>query len=159
MSSHNDGPAQGFDDFFEVSVSVEASREQLYDLVTDIEGLTAFFPSVSFRLDSDAPLAVGSTYRTRQKGSRTWVPYRVVALDPNARMSAELIGKDPLFESLRYDHRFVADGDETVSIERVDYTFRYGFAGRVLNSLIGKRLVRKQVLDAHERLREAATSQ
>ena len=69
-------------------------------------------------------------------------------------MSAEWIGKDPLFKSLRYDHRFVAEGSATVSRERVDYTFRYGYAGRVLNFVIGK-LVRKQVLDAHQRLREA----
>jgi ribosome-associated toxin RatA of RatAB toxin-antitoxin module len=137
-------------------VPVRASRERLYELVTDIEGLTEFFPSVSFKLDSDAPLAVGNTYHTRQKGSKTWVPYRVLALDTNTRMSAELIGKDPLFKRLRYDHRFEAQGDETLSIERVDYTFRYGLAGRVLNFVIGKRLVRKQVLDAHEKLREVA---
>ncbi|GMR02664.1 MAG: hypothetical protein BMS9Abin20_1009 [Acidimicrobiia bacterium] len=156
MASSGNQPMEGFADFFEVAVAVHASREQLYDLVTDIEGLSKFFPSVSFKLDSDAPLAVGSTYQTRQRGSKTWVPYRVLELDPNARMSAELIGKDPLFKSLRYDHRFLTEGSATVSTERVDYTFRYGYAGRVLNFVIGKRLVRKQVLDAHKRLREAA---
>ncbi len=149
-------PNAGFDDFFEVSATVRAPHERLYDLVTNIEGLSAFFPSVSFKLDSNVPLAVGSIYHTRQKGSKRWVPYRVVALEANARMSAELIGKDPLFASLRYDHRFLADGTATVSIERVDYTFRYGLAGRLLNLLIGKRLVRKQVLDAHRRLQTAA---
>jgi ribosome-associated toxin RatA of RatAB toxin-antitoxin module len=156
MVSGDNQPMEGFADFFEVAVVVSASAERLYGLVTNIEGLSEFFPSVSFKLDSDAPLAVGSTYRTRQKGSKTWVPYRVLVLDPNARMSAELVGKDPLFKSLRYDHRFVADGSATMSQERVDYTFRYGFAGRVLNFVIGKRLVRKQVLDAHQRLRDAA---
>ncbi len=156
MATGDNQAMEGFADFFEVAVTVDASKERLYDLVTNIEGLSKFFPSVSFKLDSDAPLAVGSTYHTRQKGSKTWVPYRVLALDPNARMSAELIGKDPLFKALRYDHRFVTEGDATVSIERVDYTFRYGYAGRVLNFVIGKRLVRKQVLDAHRRLREAA---
>ncbi|GMQ84556.1 MAG: hypothetical protein BMS9Abin07_0120 [Acidimicrobiia bacterium] len=156
MASDDKRPMEGFDDFFEVEVAVNASRERLYELVTNIEGLSQFFPSVSFKLDSDAPLAVGSTYHTRQKGSKTWVPYRVLVLDPNARMSAELIGKDPLFKSLRYDHRFIAEEGATTSRERVDYTFRYGYAGRVLNFVIGKRLVRKQVLDAHRRLREAA---
>ncbi len=156
MASGDTRPMEGFADFFEVSVTVDASAERLYDLVTNIEGLSEFFPSVSFKLDSDTPLAVGSTYQTRQKGSKTWVPYRVLVLDPNARMSAELIGKDPLFESLRYDHRFIPEGSGTMSRERVDYTFRYGLAGRVLNFVIGKRLVRKQVLDAHKRLREAA---
>ncbi len=156
MAPGDDEPMEGFADFFEVAVTVDASRERLYDLVTNIEGLSRFFPSVSFKLESDAPLVVGSTYYTRQKGSKTWVPYRVLVLDPNARMSAELIGKDPIFESLRYDHRFVAEGSATVSRERVDYTFRFGYVGRVLNFVIGKRLVRKQVLDAHQRLRETA---
>jgi ligand-binding SRPBCC domain-containing protein len=156
MPSQAQRPAEGFDDFFEVSVAVNAPTQKLYDLVTDIEGLTAFFPSISFKLDSVDPLAVGSTYHTRQKGSKKWVPYRVLALDKNARMSAELVGKDPVFKSLRYDHRFVPEGDKTVSIERVDYTFRFGAFGRLLNIIIGKRLVKKQVLDAHKRLRAAA---
>ena len=147
---------EGFADFFEVAVSVDATPQSLYELVTDIEGLSRFFPSVSFELDSNEPLAVGSTYRTKQKGSKTWVPYRVLVLNQNARMSAELVGKDPVFESLRYDHRFVPEGSSTASIERVDYTFRYGGLGRALNFVIGKRLVRKQVLDAHKRLRETA---
>jgi len=158
MTARNDQPAAGFADFFEVAVPVEASSERLYELVTDIEGLTQFFPSISFKLDSDETLAVGSTYQTRQKGSKTWVPYHVLALDANARMSAELVGKDPLFKQLRYDHRFETEGDTTVSIERVDYTFRYGFAGVILNFVIGKRLVRKQVLDAHKKLREVAAA-
>jgi len=158
MSSYNDQPVAGFADFFEVAIPIQASAERMYELVTNIEGLTEFFPSISFKLDSDEPLAVGSTYQTRQKGSKTWVPYRVLALDANARMSAELIGKDPLFKQLRYDHRFLAEGDTTTSIERVDYTFRYGVAGRILNFVIGKRLVRKQVLDAHKKLREVAAS-
>ncbi|MFV1961746.1 MAG: SRPBCC family protein, partial [Acidimicrobiia bacterium] len=49
----------GFADFFEVAVVVQAPAERLYDLVTNIERLSEFFPSVSFKLDSDAPLAVG----------------------------------------------------------------------------------------------------
>jgi ribosome-associated toxin RatA of RatAB toxin-antitoxin module len=150
-----EGPLDGFANFFEVAVSVNASPDQLYKRVTDIEGLSQFFPSVSFELDSTDPLAVGSVYRTRQKGSRRWVPYRVLALDSNRRMSAEMIGRDPVFESLRYDHRFAPDGSSTVSTERVDYTLRFGTLGRLLDVVIGKRLVRKQVLDAHRRLREA----
>jgi ribosome-associated toxin RatA of RatAB toxin-antitoxin module len=158
MSPDNNQPIAGFADFFEVAIPIKASAERMYELVTNIEGLTEFFPSISFKLDSDEPLAVGSTYQTLQKGYKTWVPYRVLALETNARMSAELVGRDPLFKKLRYDHRFETQGDMATSIERVDYTFRYGFAGQILNFIIGKRLVRKQVLDAHKKLREVAGS-
>jgi len=156
MIAHAERPVDGFADYFEVEVSVPVSADRPDDLVTDIAGLTRFFPSVSFEFDSDEPLAVGSVYRTRQKGSKKWVPFRVLVLDKDARMSAELVGKDPIFGSLRYDHLFIAEGDATVSRERVDYTFRFRLVGRALNVIVGKRLVRKQVLDAHKRLCEAA---
>jgi len=61
-------------------------------------------------------------------------------------MSAELTGKDMLFGALRYDHRFIVDGSNTISHEKVDYKFRYGIVGCILNLIVGKRLVRKQVL-------------
>lgn len=155
MSSEQ--PIDGFDDFFEVEIPIEAPLARMYELVTNIEGLTEFFPGVSFKLESEAPFAVGSTYLTRSKGFKSWVPYRVLALDQDARMSAELVGKDPIFKHMRYDHRFLSRGGTNVSVERVDYTFRYGVVGKLLNVLVGKRMVRKQVLDAHEKLREVAS--
>ncbi len=107
-------------------------------------------------LDSEGPLKVGSVYHTRQKGTKNWAAYRVLILEPDVRMSAELTGKDRLFSALRYEHRFIVDGSDTISHEKVDYTFRYGILGRILNLIVGKRLVRKQVLDAHLRLKEKA---
>jgi len=141
--------SEGFSDFVVASVSMKASPNQLFNFLTDIENLSEFFPKVEFKLDTADPLKVGSIYYTRQKGAKNWVAYRVLIFETDERMSAELIGKDPLFEALRYDHRFVIDGNNTISQEKVDYKFRYGILGRILNLIIGKRLVRKQVLNAH----------
>jgi len=139
-----------------VSVAIQASPERLYRYLTDIENLSDFFPDMEFRRETEGRLKVGDCYLTRRKGSKGWTAYRVLSLEPNARMSAELVGKDWLFSALRYDHRFLADGEQTVSQERVDYTFRYGLPGRLLNRLIGRRLIGKQVLEAHLRLKEKA---
>jgi Polyketide cyclase / dehydrase and lipid transport len=138
------------------SVPIKSTQRALFDYLTDIENLSRFFPAVEFKLARQGPLTVGSIYHTRQKGARKWSPYRVLVLAPPSRMSVMLIGKDPLFAALRYDHRFVVTGDQSVSHETVDYTFRFGFAGRVLNRLIGARLVRAQVLGAHLKLKETA---
>ncbi|MFV2001764.1 MAG: SRPBCC family protein [Paracoccaceae bacterium] len=151
-------PTQYFSDQVVLSVSIKSSQEVLYNYLTDIENLTQFFPGIEFRVISEGPLAVGSVYHTRQKGAKNWSPYRVVALEKNRQMSAMLTGKDPLFAALRYDHTFIRQGDETVSHETVDYTFRFGFAGRILNAIIGKKLVKKQVLDAHRQLKATAES-
>ncbi len=139
-----------------VSVAIKSSPNQLYELVTDIEHLSDFFPQIEFKRSSDGPLEVGSVYYTRLKGAKKWVPYRVLALQPNARISAELIGEDQFFEVLRYDHRFFIEGADTVSYEKVEYKFRYGIIGRIFNRLVGKRLIRAQILNAHLRLKEKA---
>jgi ribosome-associated toxin RatA of RatAB toxin-antitoxin module len=156
MENTNNKAAEGFHDFVVASVTIKSSPDQLYNFLTDIENLSQFFPQIEFKLVTEGPLKVGSIYHTRQKGAKNWSAYRVLILEINARMSAELTGKDLLFEALRYDHRFIVDGDYTISHERVDYKFRYGIVGQILNLIIGKRLVKKQVLDAHLKLKEKA---
>jgi len=152
----NEKLSEGFSDFIVASVAIKAAPEKLYKYLTDIENLSEFFPQIEFKLDTLDPLEVGSIYYTRQKGKKNWTAYRVLILVPYEQMSAEICGKDPLFEALRYEHRFVIEGNKTISYEKVDYKFRFGIVGRFLNLLIGKKLVRKQVLDAHLKLREKA---
>ena len=156
MDITNDKVSKGFSDSVVLSVSIKSPPDPLYKFLTDIEGLSEFFPQLEFKLDTEGPLKVGSIYHTRQKGTENWSAYQVLILEPNARMSAELVGKDRLFNALRYDHRFIVDGSDTISHEKVDYKFRYGIVGRILNLIIGKRLVRKQVLSAHLKLKEKA---
>lgn len=153
MENNSDLPAEGFDDFVILWVSIKSPPGLLFDRLTDIKNLSDFFPQIEFKMITGGPVKPGSIYHTRQKGSKYWSAYRVLVVEPDARMSAELDGKDPLFTALRYDHKFVVDGDHTISHERVDYTFRFGAVGRLLNFLVGKRLVKKQVLDAHKALK------
>ncbi|MFV1997384.1 MAG: SRPBCC family protein [Acidiferrobacterales bacterium] len=158
MDITNEKLSEGFSDFVVASVAIKSSPSQLYEYLTDIENLSEFFPQIEFKFETGNTLKVGSIYYTRQKGTKNWSAYRVLILEPNARMSAELIGKDPVFEALRYEHRFVVDGNDTISYEKIDYKFRFGIVGRILNLIVGKKLVRKQVLDAHSRLKEKAES-
>lgn len=156
VTTISDKPSEGFSHCVTLSVAINSPPALLFEYLTDIENLSQFFPQVEFEPISKGPLKVGSIYHTRQKGAKAWSPYRVLALEPDALMSAELIGRDPLFRALRYQHRFIADGSETISHEKVEYTFRYGIAGRVLNWIIGRKLVKKQVLDAHLELKRKA---
>ncbi len=156
MGIAHENLSEGFGDFVVASVAIKSSPEKLYKYLTDIKNLSQFFPQVEFKLDTIDPIKVGSTYYTRQKGTKNWSTYRVRKLEPNAIMSAELYGKDPVFEALRYENKFIVDGDKTVSYEKIDYKFRLGILGRLLNFIIGKKLVTKQVLNAHLKLKETA---
>jgi ligand-binding SRPBCC domain-containing protein len=92
----------------------------------------------------------------RLRGTRRWTPHRITVLQPNVRMVGESIERDWFFEASRYDHRFLGDGGETLSREKVDYRLRYGIAGRVIDSLFVKRLIKRQLLSAHLRLKKWA---
>jgi len=100
---------KGFDDFVIASVAIKSSPDILYHYLTDIENLSQFFPQIEFKLDAVEPMCVGSVYYTRQKGAKNWTTYRILALEQNHIMSAELIEKDPLFKVLRYEHKFIVD--------------------------------------------------
>lgn len=135
-------------------VRVRSSPERLYHLATDIGNLSRFFPLLAFRPSAERPLNVGDTYFTRLRGTVRWTPHRITVLKPDLRMVGVAAERDWLFEALKYDHRFLGDGGETTSRERIDYRLRYGFVGRVLDSLFVKRLLKRQLLNAHLRLKK-----
>jgi hypothetical protein len=149
-------PSDGFDGCVSVSVFVRAAPERLYKLVTDIENLSALWPDYEFRRDGSGPLRAGGLYYSRQKGHSVWVPYSVKVLEPNRRVVGELVKGDRLFARLRYDHRFAVHDDGVLSQETVQYRLRYGILGRIADRLLVRRIIRKQVLDAHLRLKRKA---
>jgi len=149
-------PSSGFDGCISVSVFIRATPEKLYKLVTDVANLSAFWPDYEFRWDGSGALKPGALYFSRQKGHTEWVPYSVEVLEPNRRMVGELVKGDRLFARLRYDHRFAACDDGVLSQERVEYKLRYGVLGRVADRLLVRSIIRKQVLDAHLRLKRKA---
>ncbi|NOZ06428.1 MAG: SRPBCC family protein [Chloroflexi bacterium] len=149
-------PPDGFSGCVSVSVLIHAAPDKLYDLVTDIENLSAFWPDYEFRRDGTGTLEPNTLYYSRQKGQRQWVPYSVEVLEPNRRMVGEMVGGDRFFERLRYEHTFTASGSGVLSQEKVVYRLRYGILGRIADRLIVRGITKKQVLGAHLRLKQKA---
>ncbi len=149
-------PSEGFDGCVAVSVTIRATPQACFRLVTDIENLSDFWPDYEFRREGQGPLRPGARYYSRRKGQKKWTPYRIVELVPDRRMVGELAGSNGLFGRLRYDHRFEIDNGQTRSEERVEYKLRYGLAGRVLDRLVVRKILKKQLVRAHIRLKQRA---
>jgi len=149
-------PPDGFHGCISVSVVIRATSHELYRLVTDIENLSAFWPDYEFQRADAETLEPGSLYYSRKKGNGRWVPYRIAILEPNQRMVGEVTEADNLFARLRYDHRLTAVDGDTLSHEKLAYSVRYGFLGRIADRLFVRRIIKKQVLDAHLRLKQIA---
>lgn len=149
-------PSKGFNHCIEVYVFIKATPEELYAYITDIENNSEYFPDSEFKRDRKGPLEIGEIYYSREVGEKEWTEYRIIALEKNRRMSGELIGKHPLLRRLRYDHRLIEVEGGTISTEKVEYSLRFGLLGKLLNFLYGKNMLKKILLQAHQRLKEKA---
>ena len=151
-------PPEGFDGCVAVSVTIRATPEECFRLVTDIENLSDFWPGYEFRREGQGPLRPGARYYSRRKGQKKWTPYRIVELMPGRRMVGELDSSDGPFARLRYDHRFEMHDGQTRSKEQVSYKLRYGLLGKVLDRLVVRKILKKQLVRAHLRLKQRAES-
>ena len=155
---NDDALKDGFDDSVVVSVPVGSSSKGLYALVTDIKNLSNFYPGLEFRSNTDDPLKAGDIYYVRPRGTGRWIPYRIPALEENTRIAGKLVGEAPIFEAFRFDHEVVTADGRVFSREKVDYKLRHGIIGKIFNALFVKRMLNRQVLNAHLELKKASES-
>ena len=149
-------PSAGFNHCLEVSLFIKASPEKLYAYITDIENNSEYFPHSEFKRSREGSLAIGEIYYSKEIGENEWTEYKIIALEKNKRMSGELIGKHRLLKYLRYDHRLIEVEGGVISTEKVEYSLRFGFIGKLLNFLYGGNVMKKILLQAHQRLKKKA---
>ncbi|WP_297092420.1 SRPBCC family protein [Thermococcus sp.] len=149
-------PRKGFSHCIMVAVLIDAEIGEVFPLVSDISNLALFWQEYEFRTEGDGRLKKGLVYHTRKKGAKRWVKYRITGFKENFFYSGEMVGGEAFLKDLRYEHCFIPADGVTLSVERINYTLRGGFLGRVLNLLIVERIIKKELLRAHSRLKEVA---
>ncbi|KPU62762.1 hypothetical protein EP1X_06830 [Thermococcus sp. EP1] len=149
-------PSRSFSHCVRIAVLIDARVEEVFSLVSNINNHRLFWPEYEFKSEDDGELKKGLIYYIREKGAEKWVKYRIADFNENSFYSGEMIGNDPFFKKLRYEHYFIPVDNMTISIECVYYTLRYGFLGKILNLFIAERIIKKRLLKAHLKLKEVA---
>ena len=78
----------------------------------------------------------------------------VIAFKENERMHGRLVEPNFILKHLSYDHILLQSENGTISSEKVEYALRCGILGKFLNFILVKRIVKKQLQDAHLKLKE-----
>ena len=147
-------PPAGFSSCVKVEVNIRASVEEVFKKISDISEWHRFFPEYEFRADENR-LYAGMIYSYKRRGSKKWTRVKVISYVENELIVGETLEPDSIFKRMQYEHRLVRINDrETISMEQVSYTPRYGILGTLLDKVIIKRLVMKSLLNAHLTLKK-----
>ena len=142
-------PSPGFDYCQKVAVFIKEKPEIIYSKLISIEGLSYYFPDWEFK--SNGELKVGSIYYAKMKSNKNWSSYKVIHLENNHRISGEQV--EGLFKNWRYDHKLISVEGGTVSEEVLEYSFPWGFIGKLLNCVYAKNKISRVMFYAHNSLK------
>ena len=135
-----------------VAVFIAAPPEHLWSLLTDLDGMSTYFPGYSFRKDGDGPLVTGDTYEARRRGARDWERWRVIEQDAGARQL--LAWDDSRLPGFVAEHQFLPVPGGAVSQEVAHC--RHPERGLESNAALVHDAVVRTLRAAHRRLRRVA---
>ncbi len=147
-------PSLGFNHCFEASVFMKATPEKSWGYLSNIVGLSEFFPSLEFKRGNEGPLLAGEIYYSKLSREKKWTGYKILVVEEGRRLSAKQIGRYKIIEKMKYDHRLIPTEGGTLSQEKVEYTLSFGFFGKILNFLFVGLILKKLNLLAHQKLKE-----
>lgn len=146
--------ANGSDHCLEFAVEISATPEDIFPYISDINNTDRFYPQFEFDLDTTEQFGIGSIYGSRLKGQQKWGVYKIIAFKENERMHGRLVEPNFILKHLSYDHILLQSENGTISSEKVEYALRCGILGKFLYFILVKRIVKKQLQDAHLKLKE-----
>jgi polyketide cyclase/dehydrase/lipid transport protein len=152
-------PEPGLPFCFEVSVFVAGPPDRLWYYLGDISNMSEFFPSLQFKREQSGALVVGEIYRTKLSFEKTWSRYKVLAVAPDRRLSAEMMDRYWFLTGMRYDHRLVPVEGGTLSVEKIGYGVAGGWWAKLIDAVLAGPMLRKTNISAHLKLKQIIEAQ
>jgi hypothetical protein len=126
----------------------KASPEQLWRSLSDLALVETYNPTVkAARLQGGQREGVG-TIRVCDLNPKGKVAERVTVWEPGKAVGLEIIESDWPITRMQWVTRIDAQGAGSVLSQQLDYDMKFGPLGRLLNSLVMKRNIRRNVGEA-----------
>jgi hypothetical protein len=137
---------------FETSVS----PEKLWDCLSDLTLVKDYNPTVlSAKLQGNGPLGVG-TLRSCDLKPKGKVLERVTVWDDRKAVGLEVVESDWPVTNMNWVTRIAPNGSGSILSQQLEYGMKFGPLGWVLNALVLKRNIAKNVGKALEGLIQIA---
>ncbi len=122
-------------------ITVNASTDKLWNILTDLELLDRYDPSVKkSTLVSAEKTGMGAKRKVDMLDGKNWFEEKITVFKPNGALTYQLTDCSFPIRSLKHSYSFEEIGTQTKVKQVMEYTVKFGLLGMLLDSL----MIRKQ---------------
>ena len=122
-------------------ITVNASTDKLWNILTDLELLDRYDPTVKkSTLVSAEKTGMGAKRKVIMRDGKHWFEEQITVFKPNDALTYQLTDCSFPIKSLKHSYRFEEIGHQTKVKQVMEYTVKFGFLGMLLDGL----MIRKQ---------------
>ena len=122
-------------------VTVNASTDKLWNILTDLELLDRYDPTVKkSTLVSADKIGMGAKRKVDMLDGKNWFEEKITVFRPNDALTYQLTDCSFPIKSLKHSYRFEKIGNQTKVKQVMEYTVKFGLLGMLLDGL----MIRKQ---------------
>ncbi len=122
-------------------ITINAPIEKIWEALSNIEELEKYDPTVKNSIAiSQAKNGIGAKRKVGMKDGKNWFEEQCTVSKPNKALTYELTACSFPVHSLRHSYSFELKGNQTKVTQVMKYKVKFGFLGKILDSL----MIRKQ---------------
>jgi ribosome-associated toxin RatA of RatAB toxin-antitoxin module len=122
-------------------ITVNASIDKLWTMLTDLELLEKYDPTVKkSTLISAEKTGIGAKRKVLMLDGKNWFDEKVVEFKPKEALAYQLTDCSFPIKGLKHSYSFEKVGSQTKVVQVMEYTVKFGLLGMLLDNL----MIRKQ---------------
>ena len=122
-------------------ITVNASVEKVWSILTDLELLEKYDPTVKkSTLISTEKTGIGAKRKVDMLDGKNWFDEKITVFKPNEALTYQLTECSFPIKELRHSYNFERIGTQTKVKQVMEYTVKFGLLGKFLDSM----MIRKQ---------------
>ncbi|MDZ4716150.1 MAG: SRPBCC family protein [Cytophagales bacterium] len=122
-------------------ITINASVDKVWQLLTDLEMLDKFDPTVKkSTLVSTEKTGLGAKRKVLMLDGKNWFEENITVYKPNEALAYQLTDCSFPINGLKHSYSFEKVGEQTNVKQVMEYTVKFGLFGKLLDAL----MIRKQ---------------
>lgn len=122
-------------------IIVNAPIEKIWSILTNLELLDKYDPTVKkSTIISNEKTGLGAKRKVNMLDGKNWFDEKIAVFEPNKALTYQLTDCSFPIKGLKHSYFLEKKGSQTIVQQVMEYTVKFGFLGKLLDSL----MIRKQ---------------
>ncbi|WP_100616353.1 SRPBCC family protein [Confluentibacter citreus] len=122
-------------------ITINAPIDKIWEALSNVEELEKYDPTVEkCAVLSESKNGIGAKRKVTMKDGKNWFEEKCTVSKPNEALTYELTNCSFPVQNLNHSYTFEQNGNRTTVKQIMDYKVKFGFFGKILDSLV----IRKQ---------------